>query len=88
MSRLKKVRQTETPSQAAHFQRLLSAGLDTGLCQVCAAQWAYGRQHGFLQVKPPCTTCHPIAASQVPRWAYAQGRESSAHVSESYGAGR
>lgn len=67
-----KVRRTETPGQAAHFQRMLNKGLGMGLCHACAAQLAYGRQHGVNQVKPPCSTCYAIAAEKAPRWAYAQ----------------
>lgn len=66
-----KTRRPETPAQAAHFQRLLSSGLEMGLCHTCAVALAYGRQHGFKQVRPPCAACRPLAATHAPRWAYA-----------------
>lgn len=68
-----KLRRPETAAQAAHFQRLNGEALAAGFCNVCAPQFAYGRQHGWSAVKPPCAHCHPLAADQAPRWAYAHG---------------
>ena len=63
-----KLRRPETRSQAASWQRMNSQALAHGFCHACSAQHAYGRQHGFRQVRPPCLTCRPLAEKHAPAW--------------------
>lgn len=85
MSRAKII-EAETPSQADHWQRFNSAALRLGLCHRCAAQHAYGRQHGWQQVHPPCTHCEVLAVEHAPAWAAAHGISNSGGESDLTGA--
>lgn len=63
-----KLRQPETQYQAAYWQRLNNEAVAAGFCVRCAAQYGYGRQHGWAQVHPPCLACRVLAGSHAPSW--------------------
>lgn len=50
----------ETPSQAATWERVQLNARVAGLCDACAAQFAWGAQLGFTNVHPPCKACRSI----------------------------
>lgn len=50
----------ETYRQAVHWETMKRRYLDAGLCIRCASQAAYGHQHGFSNVHPPCSACHGL----------------------------
>lgn len=50
----------ESPRQAQWWGILLARYLRAGLCRTCAAQAAYGHQHGRMAVEPPCDGCRPV----------------------------
>jgi hypothetical protein len=68
MSRLIKVEEPETARQARRWTEYNNAAVDLGMCYPCAAQHAYGRVHGWRQVKPPCGGCIGIAYAVSPAW--------------------
>ena len=57
---LRKRTQPETLSQALTFTKYKNAYSTKGLCHHCASQAAYGHQHGFNQVHPPCDDCYEL----------------------------
>lgn len=56
------INQTETPAQAQRFDTVRKHYDSLGLCPSCAAQAAYGHQHGFSVAKSPCQECWQIIA--------------------------
>ena len=58
-----KVRQCETDGEARSFQRYVHRYLTRGLCHRCAAQAAYGHQHGFNSVHAPCAGCRDLVST-------------------------
>ena len=54
--------EAETFDQAQTFETIKNKYLGDGLCFRCAAQAAYGHQHGFTMVHPPCAKCLPVVA--------------------------
>lgn len=50
----------ESLRQARRFDELARFYRDTGLCVVCAAQAAFGRQQGWATVRSPCATCTEV----------------------------
>lgn len=67
----------ETLEQARTWTRYRNHYAEViGLCDTCAAQAAYGHQHGWNAVDKPCLTCLPLVGS-LPRsagngWRYAE----------------
>ena len=53
--------------QAQVWQRMKSLYLRLRLCEVCAAQAAWGHQNGFSTIHPPCEDCQPIV-NKLPIW--------------------
>jgi hypothetical protein len=53
----------ESVEQARNFEKMHSEAVRKGLCSRCASQCAYGRQHGFSTVHPPCGACAFVVAS-------------------------
>jgi len=47
----------ETIGQARTFDSRASQYRRAGLCDVCAAQCAFGHQKGFTKVRQPCPDC-------------------------------
>lgn len=47
----------ETPRQARNWETVKRRYLDAGLCLKCSSQAAYGHQHGFAAIRPPCEVC-------------------------------
>lgn len=52
----------ETLRQAQTWDTTKNKYVDLGLCDVCAAQAAWGHQVGFTLSHPPCTTCALVVA--------------------------
>ena len=57
---LRKTARPETMNEARNFTRYKNVYSDHGLCHLCASQAAYGHQHGFKQVHPPCDDCYDL----------------------------
>lgn len=55
-----KVSRPESLEQARTFTKYRNVYSSKGLCDHCAAQAAYGHQHGFHQVHPPCEDCYDL----------------------------
>lgn len=53
----------ETMSQAVTWQRAKRRYVAAGVCDVCAAQAAWGHQCGFSSIKPPCPVCAGLVAT-------------------------
>ena len=62
-----KIERGETWSEAQAFTWRNNQYLRAGLCPRCAAQAAYGHQHGWRAVHPPCDACAAIVGS-FPKW--------------------
>jgi len=60
-----KAQRTETLSQAQRFDVQRSRAAGAGLCDVCAAQYAWGLQIGFSHSRPPCSKCAVIVGATV-----------------------
>lgn len=57
-----KIQRNETKSECNEWGATKSHYLKHGLCQRGAAQAAYGHQHGFSQIEPPCEECRAVAS--------------------------
>ena len=55
--------QPETLAQARRFQSWCGRYRAAGLCNMCAAQAAYGHAHGWRVIEPPCPRCLPVLAT-------------------------
>ena len=55
----------ETIEQARRWDVQKSRALAFGLCDRCAAQFAWGLQIGFAKSRPPCASCAQILAVAV-----------------------
>ena len=53
----------ETLRQARRFDERATQYRRALGCDPCAAQAAYGHQHGFADVHRPCTACQPIVGT-------------------------
>jgi hypothetical protein len=53
----------ESRRQAIRWQRHKGRYLATLGCHTCAAQAAYGHQHGFSVIHPPCDSCRTKVAT-------------------------
>lgn len=52
----------ETVWQAQTFEKYKNRYVIAGVCHYCAAQAAFGHQHGFGQVEPPRSCCAEVVA--------------------------
>lgn len=50
----------ESVRQAQRHESVTNSYRLAGLCVRCAAQAAYGHQHGFSTVRRPCTACRSV----------------------------
>ena len=62
---MNKSKQPETLTQAHRFTKYAARYRAAGLCPRCAAQAAYGHQHGWVAVHAPCTVC-AVAVAALP----------------------
>ena len=58
-----KTARPETWSESQSFTARNNRYRALGLCPRCTAQAAYGHQHGFTAVHPPCPECAPLVAT-------------------------
>jgi hypothetical protein len=55
-----KANEPETLGQARTWDRKYVRYQLAGLCDVCAAQAAYGHAEGFQKIHDPCAVCQPL----------------------------
>jgi hypothetical protein len=60
-----KAARAETIRQAARWDVQKSRALAFGLCNRCAAQYAWGLSDGFAIVHPPCRSCAGVAEAAI-----------------------
>jgi hypothetical protein len=59
------IERPETIDQAERWDVQKSRALSFGLCEVCAAQYAWGLQTGFTRSHPPCAKCSIIIGAAI-----------------------
>jgi hypothetical protein len=58
-----KAARCETLRQAERWDINRNKAAESGLCDACAAQYAWGLADGFSTVRPPCPTCAEVVDS-------------------------
>jgi hypothetical protein len=62
---LPKAARAETIYQAERWEINKNRALACGLCDPCAAQYAWGLADGFAIIRPPCWSCSAVVAHAI-----------------------